>query len=554
MTMIDFMKKTKWIWFLLIIAAVLRFYAIRFGEPYRYHPDEIKLLTTAGRLLDTHFASPEVYFVYGTYPVLYTFILSFLIGVYVLIMILTGRFESLQYAKVIYEQNPFTYLILGRYFVALLGICSVILLTCIVSRLYSKKIGLISGLLLAVNFVHAINSHFSTVDVPATFFGLCAFYFIVRLADEPVMKFYIYSAVFIALAVAAKFNLLFLIIPLLYVHLTRPGNATFFSWHQLNQKILAAIVCGIVIFLIACPLFLIDFGKAWHGLIHTKNFETNGKLGSGGGFLSYWTGNQAPGFGAFYPNSIPTTFGWVLMILVILGLFLLVKRHRRSDLMMLAFVIPTYAMFEFMTYRAMRHLLPVIPFLVTFAAIAIVWLSETISKKAIIQKGLLAVILIFLTGAGFFRISHYLYYLKQPDPRTDALEWIKKNVTPGTPVAVESFPPFLPGQYEQNRGDVGNYKIFELKLTSRDNNLFPALVDSMKQLHISYYISDGFTRQTFDWKQTRQRYPAVVQDRRLFFEWLDAHTDVAACFKPLNPFIQPQIVIYRLRNNSENTF
>ena len=72
---------------ILIVAAVLRFYGIRFGEPFKYHPDEVKLVTQAGYLLNTKFLDKDAFFAFGIYPLFYTIILSALMAGFILIAV-----------------------------------------------------------------------------------------------------------------------------------------------------------------------------------------------------------------------------------------------------------------------------------------------------------------------------------------------------------------------------------------------------------------------------------------------------------------------------------
>jgi hypothetical protein len=533
--------------FVLVVAMILRFYAIRFGEPYRYHPDEVKLLSTAGRLLQTHFVDREAYFAYGIYPVFYTMLLSVLIGGYILFNVIIGRFESIESAQIVYEQNSFQFLLIGRYFVALLGVLSVLLLYGILKRLYSQKTAFIGAALLAVNFVHVRNSHFSTVDVPVTFWTLAAMYFCAGILNDPRRRNYILAAVGVAFAVATKFSLVFLVCPLIFCHIVATSDKKSMWRLFVDKNLLRAAASGAVAFILACPLFLIDFQRTWGGAMRTKKFEAVGKIGSGGGPLSYWTGNQAEGFGVFYPNSIPDTFGLLLTLFVILGLVVLIVRHRKGDLLLLAFVVPTYLMFENMAYRAMRHILPIIPFLLTAGACAILWVSGMLFRRKSIWMIATAAIVVYIAVLNTVRVVDYLSHLKRVDPRSLASAWVVRNVPVSAKIAVESFPPFLPGYMEDEDTGSENYRIFEMDLTLKEKKRSEQLISLLKQEKISYYISDGFTRQIFRWDVTRIKYPDIVADRHSFFSWLESENELVAEFVPLDEKIQPAISVYRLK-------
>ena len=546
-TVKNYKPEVIFLFLILIVAAVLRFYGIRFGEPFKYHPDELKLVTQAGYLLSTKFMDKDAFFAFGIYPLFYTIILSALMAGFILIAVLTGYFESFEYAKIFYEQSSFTFFMLGRYFVAILGILSVYFLYKILKELYSKKIAITGASLLAVNFIHVRNSHFSTVDIPATFFALVAIYFTAKILNEPQRKFYIFASFFVACAVAAKYSLFLVVLPLLYAHIVQAVKNKPVIKRLFNTNLFLSFFTGLLTFLLFCPLFILDLRRTLNGLLRIQSFEKVGKIGSGGGIMSYWTGDQSPGFGVFYPNSIPTTFGVILTLFIIIGLVLQIIRHRKEDILLLLFVVPTYFFFEDMSYKAMRHIMPIIPLLLASGAIGIVWFSEKLFKKEIMKFAALAGIIFGIGISGVVGSFHYLVMLNQVDPRTRALEWVTKNINPGTKIAVESFPPYLPGLFEKDNPENNSYIVTRMNLWDKVPALSDSLIKTLRDKEIQYYIADGFTRQIFSWKYTRIKYPVIVDDRQVFFTWLEANSGIVEEFIPEDEHIQPFIIIYKIK-------
>ncbi|MBD3374875.1 hypothetical protein GF406_07575 [candidate division KSB1 bacterium] len=532
-----------WLWAILLLATVLRVYQIDFGAPYFYHPDEIKLVAQAGRLLETKFMDPEAHFGINVYPPFYTYILAGAMAVYILGSLVTGHFESLSQLPLIYEQNPFQFFLLGRLLVALFGVLTVYMTYRLGKQLFSPKIGWVAAFLLSVNFVHVRNSHFNTVDVPATFLGVLCLYLISLLLARDEIKLYIAAAVTMAVATATKFSMLTLPLPLLVAHFSRyPVN----TWVRkiFDKRIAVTVLVGLVAFLIACPLLWLDFQETFGGILGTKRFEQVGKIGSGGGFLSYWTGDHAPGFGAFYPNAIPTTFGLVLTLLTVLGIVYHGWKHRKADLLLLVFIIPSYWMFETMSIKAMRHVLPLVPFFMISAAVAWDFISRPLGKNA---KRIFTVLII-----GWIAVSNiqsslwYFNELSARDPRTLAREWILENIPDNSVLAIESFPPPLPGKKEDESTKDKTFELIDVDLTKRQIHIKNELIGQIHKSNAEYYISDGFTRQTLQWQETQERYPELVQDRQQFFDWLQKNSTVVKRFVPGEEKIQPKITIYRL--------
>ena len=531
-----------WVWLVvvLIVAALLRFYGIDFGKPYFYHPDETKLISQAGRLLDTRFLDKEAYFGIRVYPPFYTYMLAAVMAVYIGLGLLSGHFSSLEAVKTAYQGDPFQFYLLSRSFVALFGVASVLLIYLIGKRLYSNKVGLSAAILLAVNFVHVRNSHFGTVDIPAAFFGLAVLWFCVLVMQEGRLRHYALAALFIALATATKFSMALFVLPLLYAHFGR-FEAREWGRALLDKKIWIAAGVGVVSFLIACPLIWMDFRETWGGIVGAGRFEKVGKIGSGGGVLSYWTGDQSAGFGVFYPNSIPGVFGVVLTVLAALGILYLLFKHRRHDLLLLVCIVPVYLLFEKMSIKAMRHILPLIPL---FVLAAVVLLNDIFARIKIRSLRLAGLLLVFgfLTASQAARALDYQKKLSHTDPRSLATEWILSHLPPGAAIAVESFPPIL-----KVAGDSMSYTVYETDWTSRSKTRWQEFKTFVAQQDSIYYIADDFTRQIFTWKYTKTKYPEIAQERLSIFKWLDENAEKIRVFNSRAPHIQPKIVIYRLK-------
>lgn len=525
---------------ILIIAALLRFYEIDFGKPNLYHPDEIKLTAQAGRLLATKFMDKEAFFGIRVYPPFYTYILSGVLAFFIFIGLLTGRFESLKMVQSAFESNPFDFFLASRITVALLGVLTVLILYKLCKKLYSPKIALISSLLLAINFLHIRNSHFGTVDVPATFLGVLALYGCSLILVERKTRYYIFSAIIIACAVATKFSMFFLALPLFYAHFAMAHKNQYLKFIT-DKRIWISIVTGVVAFIIACPLFLLDFSETWGGIVGTHRFEQVGKIGSGGGFLSYWTGDQAPGFGVFFPNSIPGTFGLLLMGLSIAGIIYLLVRHKKQDLLILLFVVPTYLLLEKVSIKAMRHFLPLTPFFILFATVAITSLAAWLKNKKI-QTVFYFVIIGFIIINQVSKTLAYHNALAKIDPRTHAMDWIVKNIPKQSKVVVEDFPPS-----NLNDDSKHPYKVYKTEWFSKSMKKSHDFFTFVAESDSFYYISDDFTRQVFDWKLSKTKYPEIVKDRQQIFEWLKTNTILSKEFSSNDMYVQPGITIYKYK-------
>jgi hypothetical protein len=524
-----------------IVGAILRVYGIDFGRPFFYHPDEIKLVAQAARLLEARFMDKDVFFAIGVYPPFYTYVLALLMGTYIGANLLFGRYESIGQVMQAYFDHPFEYFLLGRLFVAVLGVASIVLIYLLGKRLYSRNVGLVAALFLAVNALHVRNSHFNTVDVPVTILALTFLLLCSGLMKTPRRRYYIGCATLLSLTVATKFSMGLLVLPFLVahsLHVTRDHLVrTFFS-----RNFWIAVVTGLVVFTLACPLFVLDFDESLGGVLGTKKFESVGKIGSGGGLFSYWTGQQAEGFGVFFPNSIPATFGVLLTALCVLGLLVQFYRHRREDLLILSFLIPSYLLFESMSIKAMRHILPLVPLLMISASLLLIEMNRWLrSRNARVIPYLFGFI---VAVQGIYLSAGYHTALAATDPRAQAYDWVRQHVNPGSTLAVENFPP-TPLEEQAYRADT-TYQIISMDLTRKQPSMADSLIRVLEDRGVSFYISDSFTRAIFSWPETMDRYHRIVRDRNRLFSWVREQAVSNVSFKSTHSKIQPSITIYQL--------
>jgi hypothetical protein len=540
-------KENLFLFFLLAVAAGLRIYQIQFGKPFLYHPDEIKLVAQAGRLLASKFLEIDVYFAIGIYPPFFTYLLTIPFALYIGFNLITGRIASPAEAKWLYELSPFNFFLLGRLLTAFLGVLSVYFFYRLIERLYNKRLAQIAAALLAVNFVHVQQSHYATVDLPASFFVLMTIWFAALLAEKPLLTYYVAAALFGAMAIATKFSMMFCLAPVVVAHVYA-AQRNGLCWPQwLNKKIMIFLVTLLISFALFCPLFWLDYQKSHAGMVATGQFEKEGKLGSGGALFSYWTGDQSEGFGVFYPNDLPHTFGFVLMGFTLAGLIIQMSRRRYSDVLLLSFSLLTYLMFEYVAYKAIRHILPVVPFFMLAAAIAIEALCSAAFKRALRRHAAMWGIVLGLVVLQVAKTHSYFSKLAATDPRTTAREWILQNLPDRSRIKTELFPPTLPNVNDAKPGDVIGYDLSFFKMNSRQKNRTQQFTAALRDSMVDYYIADGFTRAFFEWKYSEKKYPELVQERKQFFNWLETHTQRIKTFDSRDPHIQPDIIVYKVR-------
>ncbi len=166
-----------------VLALALRLWGITWGLPsathyFSYHPDESVVLETssltmnvfAGRLLPHYYNYPSL----QLYLVCFTNTLAALFGA---VDIVPKNFAQW------YPQWAKMYLV-GRLLTVGMGVGTVWVTYTVGATVWGRRAGLAAALILATMPLHAQQSHFLTVDVPATFWVMLSLLWSVRLATD----------------------------------------------------------------------------------------------------------------------------------------------------------------------------------------------------------------------------------------------------------------------------------------------------------------------------------------------------------------------------------
>ncbi|HOT96759.1 MAG TPA: glycosyltransferase family 39 protein [bacterium] len=564
---------------IVLLGLILRAIGLGFGDPFRYHPDEMKLVYHAGNLLDYTHWSKETFFLLKGYPPLYAFVLAAAFGIYILGLMASGSATSLVAVKVYYYLHPFHFHMVGRWLSVLAGTATIIVVYAAGKRLYSRRTGLWAAAFWAVTFLPVKNAHFGTVDILLTLLTTLSFYYSIRILHEGRLRDYLGAAIFASLAVATKYNAGLIILLILAAHglganrrprLAQTGMTEAESGRAssgagsdwlgvwLDRRIWLAAAAALVTFLVACPLPLVDFHRFWQSLVGTAEFEQTGKLGSGGTFFSYFTGAHSPGYGFFYDNTFAASLGWGLTLLGVAGMLWMIWRRRREDLLILIFPVALYAVIGQMNYKAMRHLLPLVPFLLLIAAELLSCIAARPSGK---RNRLIinSVIIGLAVLPQFVKTLRYDLALYQVDTRTRMKDVIEASVPAGSRIGMEEFTPPLLSARDLNleiiRRSPDYRRIYEvyglvpkmfahgMQRTSEHDAQAYVIREG-----IEYIVLDSFTRARYEWPLSRQRYPDRVEQRERFYGWVRDHCELLQRIEPENQLqISPVIELYRVK-------
>ena len=399
---------------ILLLALLVRLWGIDYGLPCTYaRPDEDRLIETALKLswqdLNPH------YFIWPSLPFYLTRV------VLELGALVAGAWQGTPdvAAGLLYGRHPSLFHLLLRVIFCGLGVGTVWALYRAGRRLFSPEIGLLAALFLALSFLHARESHFAMLDVPATLLALlclgraCDVYRHGRRAD------YLWAGLWAGLAVATKYYAVCLLPMIVAAHLLRKrtdpakgiGHALF------EPRFLAAVGLAVLVLPLTSPYALLDFARFRHELADGiagpqffRGFDLLPNVITPRGWLYH------PLFSLRYALGLP------LEMLCFAGLVVGAQRAWRREpryVLIAAFLIPFALLLAFQKACFMRYVMMTLPFLCLAGA------EFTVQKRRPLAIVLVALVAI---SEPSYRIVRHNRLLSQPDTRVTASAWMLEHI------------------------------------------------------------------------------------------------------------------------------
>ncbi len=431
-------NRNRWWWGLLFLFAVsVRLYKVDWDQHHFFHPDERAIGFAVDRLSFSPLQLNPHFFAYGSLPL-------YLIKV---VTSLAGNFRASLRG---YDSSIFV----GREISAVLGALTALLLAMLGTRLYGRRVGLLAGVLMAAAVLHVQNSHFATSDVPLTFLVLLALFFLVRVAEEGRFRHYLAAGLAAGLAVATKFSALPIFLAI--------GIAILYRWAvegRRSRALLrgAALLLFIGVgFVVGQPYAILDFPAFRNDILEQSRMVRHA------GMLPYT--NQYIGVPKYLydlEQMVLWGMGPLLGLAAVAGTLRCcvdtIRKRRMAEVLLLAWVLPFFAITGSFDVKFPRYLLPIYPMLILWGAAALAaWASRSRIGKLAVAAVLVAT-LAWL--AAFMRIY------TRPHTVVTASEWFYRNVPAGTKVVSqhwdEGFPFPLPGDRNPDRYPMVNLGYYE---------------------------------------------------------------------------------------------
>lgn len=354
----------------------------------------------------------------------------------------SGAVNSSRDFRIRYYTAPEPFYLTGRMIAVLFALLTVALVWRLASRSGALYAAPAAAVLVALNVFHITRSQMVEVDVALAALCTLALVAMAAMVASPSRWRYVFAGIAVGLAASAKYTGAILVVPLLVAHLfaRRRAPATA-SWGGLA----AALALAAAAFALTSPYVLLDFHAFRADLVLER---THMRLGHfGGGHEAAWR---------FYAGRLGSTLaGWPMLVFAAVGMWISALWRRRGwAVVSAAFVFAYAASICTWAVHTDRYALPLLPVLAVFAAVGLSWSIERfVPARARAVAAVAGVVVMLLPMAP--QVQAHLERMKT-DSRDIALEWIERNVPPGSLVVTEPYGPplFTPVEFWSLDADI----------------------------------------------------------------------------------------------------
>ena len=401
---------------IIVVAAVLRFWALGAGIPYSIGVDEPELMNRAVQMMRSGDFNPRFF----DYPGLYIHMQLVVASIRFLFGATTGQWQSLN------QVTPTDFYLWGRAITALMGTATVVLVYLIGMRWGTRYAALSAGLL-AVMPIHVRESHYILTDVPATFFVTLTFLLSLRANEQERAQAFAVAGAAAGLAAATKYpGALALLLPLLAVWMT-PGTRP-------SRLVATGATLGafLATFLIAAPYTVLDLPGFLNGYARLAGYYNRREL--------------AEAAGVTYLKHLRNALHWPAFLMVLAGLVLGIVRAARGPgrvrwTLAVVFPVVYFWLISRQTLVFGRYLIPLIPFVCVLAASAVVS-GVSLLRRFDIPRAPRTALIAGLTVAALLPPAIQAVSFNMMIMRTSTVEqaheWILENIPAGSKIAIET--------------------------------------------------------------------------------------------------------------------
>ncbi len=535
---------------ILIVSFLLRVWGINFGFPFFLHPDETKIVEKAITMAfgfkeaifagDLKFFDPNFYF----YPSFLTYLLMFnILGLKVIFLIL--KFLTLGKVTFALVSKPLFYF-LARLISVLFGTATIYLTYLLGKRISGNTVGLIAALILGTNFFHALNSHYYTGDVGATFFTVLSFLFIFMYLDRvKIMRagwrneYWVYlAALSIGFGAATKYYpVLMLAILVISVFLVEPDFAA------RVRKVITSVLISLATFMLIVPFSVFNFSAFIDELKESSARSATGVFGfTSDNFFHYLTSTEPTFIEPIAQNSLLHGLGLVFMLLFLASLGLLPAKKNKKVLLLIIYVLGHYLFFAHNLTKILRWLLPLAPLGSVLVAILIVELGNKLVR---IKLWLVGGVLLAIIIPNLYRTILVDDAFTKEDTRVQLYHWVENHIPENSRIVFEYFniAQFTRRDLYYFEFDHPRYNINGEIAASRP----PDYLWLKNVYQPEYIVINGSLRDRYKQKSMQKLFPETCSAWLEIYDNIHKDYQVAVRFRPSFPdriMSGPEMIVY----------
>lgn len=402
-------KPSALLFVILLAGFSLRLWGISFGLPYLYHADEPIVVNHA-----LAYASGDLNPHFFKIPPLVSYLLSICYGIYFLILKTFDSIRSTSDFARFFLDNPTTFYLIGRViFGALFAMAGIVALYALVKKYFSVRTAIISATILSFTFLHVRDSHYIYTDIPLLICLTISFFPIFSILEQGRRTSYVLFGILAGLCVATKYNGIFIFIPFVLAHTIY----TLTNGKQpVNINLLASFSITVLTYFILNPFSFLDFQFFKQELLIQAAAEAR------------------IGFFHHLVYSLNSGLGFPLLVISFLGVARCICSKNQRSLLFLCFIAAYYAVLALKSQPYDRYALPLVPFLVFFAADFLEWLRKRFHIKTFLYILLVGVTL----SVSIFKIALCNQIMTKTDTRTMAYNWCMANIPTQSKVAISN--------------------------------------------------------------------------------------------------------------------
>ncbi len=426
---------------ILLVAVLLRAWALDFGLPNLTRPDEQNIANAALiHILQTFFAgTPDLNPQFFNYPSLFIYLVGFCYAIYYLLGHLLGYFADGMRFFDLYFNDWSSFFYISRWLSVIFGTLTVWAAYRLGKVFFqSRPLGIITAFLLAVTYPHVRDSHFGVTDITATFWTTLCLWQAVEAFQRKHWRSLRLAAIFAGLAASTKYpNGLVAIAPLIALYFMRADEGyklgDFLNRTPLLKQGLALIGWVAAAFLLTSPFVLLDFQTFQkHFEWQQQSFRQLSTVGvQVSGWIYYLTFSLWQGLGPVY-------LGFSLLGIA-LGAIQAIKHQQKTAWILLSFVAIYYLAIGSGKTVFVRYIIPLLPVLAVYAVCAMQWLIRQMQTRlplTIPAPVAYGILIIAIAGTTLMKSVAFDCTLAKPDTRTLARNWLIANLKPGDGVGI----------------------------------------------------------------------------------------------------------------------